>query len=122
MEYLLVDVPASTPLQPQYTFTPCDKRQPFPVENRYLDGHLQDFSALSTYLSRWQEEEFLEAISDFHLLIYLYKMDMLPMRQHMSQLLEAVRTKDSNLAAMFRKEEVWKLLESLITASFSGTG
>ncbi|KAH8265438.1 hypothetical protein KR038_007808 [Drosophila bunnanda] len=122
VEYLLVDVPASTPLQPQYTFTEYDKRQPFPIENRYIDGHLQDFNALSCYLSAWGEEEFLEAISDFHLLVYLYKMDMLPLRQHMGPLLEAVRTKNPNQAAKFKIEEVWKLLESLIQASSGGSG
>ncbi|XP_037820384.1 nuclear protein localization protein 4 homolog isoform X1 [Lucilia sericata] len=122
VEYLLVDVPASTPLQPQYTFTQYDKRTPFPVENRYLDGHLQDFNALSTYLSQWEDEEFLEAISDFHLLVYLFKMDMLPLRQHMKPLLEAVRNKNPNMAYAFKKEDVWKLLESLIHASSSGSG
>lgn len=122
VEYLLVDVPASTPLQPQYTFTEYDKRQPFPIENRYIDGHLQDFNALSCYLSAWGEEEFLEAVSDFHLLVYLYKMDMLPLRQHMGLLLEAVRTKNPNQAAHFKDEEVWKLLESLIQASSGGSG
>lgn len=122
VEYLLVDVPASTPLQPQYTFTEYDKRQPFPIENRYIDGQLQDFNALSSYLSGWAEEEFLEAISDFHLLVYLYKMDMLPLRQHMGPLLEAVRSKNPNKAADFKGEEVWKLLESLVQASSTGNG
>ncbi|KAI8044632.1 hypothetical protein M5D96_000803 [Drosophila gunungcola] len=122
VEYLLVDVPASTPLQPQYTFTEYDKRQPFPIENRYIDGHLQDFNALSCYLANWGDEEFLEAISDFHLLVYLYKMDMLPLRQHMGPLLEAVRTKNPNQAAQFKIEDVWKLLESLIQASSGGSG
>ncbi|XP_017846673.1 nuclear protein localization protein 4 homolog isoform X2 [Drosophila busckii] len=122
VEYLLVDVPASTPLQPQYTFTEYDKRQPFPIENRYIDGQLQDFNALSSYLSAWAQEEFLDSISDFHLLIYLYKMDMIPMRQHMGPLLEAVRTKSPNRAADFKSEEVWKLLESLVQASSTGGG
>ncbi|TMW48436.1 hypothetical protein DOY81_006481 [Sarcophaga bullata] len=122
VEYLLVDVPASTPLQPQYTFTKYDKKSPFPVENRYLDGHLQDFNALSTYLSQWGDEDFLEAISDFHLLLYLFKMDMLPLRQHMKPLLEAVRNHNPNMAYAFKKEDVWKLLESLIHASSSGSG
>ncbi|XP_061386686.1 nuclear protein localization protein 4 homolog [Musca vetustissima] len=49
-------------------------------------------------------------------------MDMLPMRQHMMPLLEAVRNKNPNMAYAFKKEEVWKLLESLIQASSSGSG
>jgi hypothetical protein len=35
VEYLLVDVPASTPLTPQFTFFTDDNVTPFPVENRY---------------------------------------------------------------------------------------
>lgn len=62
VEYLLVDVPASTPLVPIYTFTARSDKNMFPVENRYLDGHLQDFNALSSYLSNWASEEFLEVI------------------------------------------------------------
>lgn len=122
VEYLLVDVPASTPLQPQFTFTQYKKRgEPFPVENRYLDGHLQDFGALSTYLSHWADHEFLEAISDFHLLLYLYRMDTVPLRAHIAPLLEAVRIKNSDLAYSFKASEPWKLLESLIQAS-TGNG
>lgn len=60
VEYLLVDVPASTPVTPMYTFTVRDDKQTFPVENRYLDGHLQDFNALSAYISNWASNDFLE--------------------------------------------------------------
>ena len=34
VEYLLVDVPVSTPLEPIFTFT-AGSRQPFPIENRF---------------------------------------------------------------------------------------
>uniref|UniRef100_T1GRH3 RanBP2-type domain-containing protein n=1 Tax=Megaselia scalaris TaxID=36166 RepID=T1GRH3_MEGSC len=98
-----------------YTFTPCDRKKCFPVENRYIDGHLQDFTALGSYFSSWSmETEFLEAISDFHLLIYLYKMEMLPMKTQMQSLLEAVRTKNKDQAYEFKKNETWTLLESLV--------
>lgn len=60
VEYLLVDVPASTPVTPMYTFTARDDKQMFPVENRYLDGHLQDFNALCAYISNWSGNDFLE--------------------------------------------------------------
>ncbi|XP_055377942.1 nuclear protein localization protein 4 homolog [Condylostylus longicornis] len=122
VEYLLVDVPASTPLTPLYTFTSCDRKESFPVENRYIDGHLQDFNALSSYLSKWTPEQFLEAVSDFHFLLYLYKMDMLPMKNNMSKLFEAVKNKDKKLAAEFKKTEVWATLETLISASSGSTG
>lgn len=34
VEYLLVDIPTSTPLSPQYTFPVNYNVTPFPVENR----------------------------------------------------------------------------------------
>lgn len=143
VEYLLVDVPASTPLVPIYTFTARTDKDMFPVENRYLDGHLQDFNALSAYLSNWAPNEFLEvyyglpfvihsiflnnifyfqAVSDFHLLLYLSRMDMLPMKASMKSLLEAVRTKNSALADEWKQQDVWTTLETLITASSSSAG
>lgn len=122
VEYLLVDVPASTPLVPIYTFTANDTKQMFPVENRYIDGQLQDFNALSAYISKWAPDEFLEAISDFHLLLYLYFMDMLPMKSAMNPLLEAVRIKNYAAAVQWKEQEVWSTLETLITASGSASG
>lgn len=73
VEYLLVDVPASTPVTPLYTFTVRDDKRMFPVENRYLDGHLQDFNALSAYISNWSNNDFLEVkvLLLFHKLAYL---------------------------------------------------
>lgn len=71
VEYLLVDVPASTPLVPIYTFTVRDDKNMFPVENRYLDGHLQDFNALSSYISNWAPNEFLE-VSAIYSVTYTY--------------------------------------------------
>lgn len=123
VEYLLVDVPASMPNEPMYTFTarPGNKDM-FPVENRYIDGHLQDFNALSAYISKWKPNEFLEAVSDFHLLLYLNFMDMLPMKSAMGPLLEAVRTKNYAAAVQWKEQEVWSTLETLITASSSASG
>lgn len=72
VEYLLVDVPASTPLIPIYTFTVRDDKNMFPVENRYLDGHLQDFNALSSYISNWAPNEFLEVSAANNLQGYYY--------------------------------------------------
>lgn len=94
----------------------------FPVENRYIDGQLQDFNALSTYISKWESGQFLEAISDFHLLLYLFFMDMLPMKSAMGPLLEAVRTKNYAAALQWKEQEVWSTLETLITASSSASG
>lgn len=119
VEYLLVDVPASTPLVPIHTFTARDVKEMFPVENRYVDGQLQDFNALSAYISKWGTSEFLEAISDFHLLLYLNFMDVLPMKTALGPLLEAVRTKNYAAAIQWKEQEVWSTLETLISAAGS---
>lgn len=40
VEYLLVDVPASTPLNPQFTFLANQSepnKDPFPIENRFVE-------------------------------------------------------------------------------------
>lgn len=121
VEYLLVDVPATTPLTPTYTFTVREDRRRFPVENRPLDGHLQDFHALSTYLSQWQQHEFVEAISDFHLLVYLARMDVMPIKETMPELLEALRVKNADAVNGWRTQEVWRTLETVIAASSSGS-
>lgn len=60
---------------------------------------------------------FFKAVSDFHLLIYLYRMDMLPLKAEMGPLFEAIKTRDTTLALSFKNQEVWCILEQLISAS-----
>lgn len=64
----------------------------------------------------------LQAVSDFHFLLYLFRMDMLPMKSAMAPLLSAVRTRDNNLALEWKQQEVWTTLETLITASSVQSG
>lgn len=56
-------------------------------------------------------------MSDFHLLLHLYRMDMLPLKSQMGPLLEAVRNKDKAAASEWKNQEVWRTLEELISAS-----
>ncbi|KAJ8683153.1 hypothetical protein QAD02_018945 [Eretmocerus hayati] len=120
VEYLLVDVPASTPLTPQYTFYANDNINPFPVENRLIDGQFQEFNSLSNYMQQFRSDQFLEAISDFHLLIFIASMDTLPLKDHMSPLLEAIRTNDRQKANEWASSEHWATVEQLISASSAG--
>lgn len=46
---------------------------------RPIDGHLQDVSALASYLNQFTRHRFMEAASDFHFLLYIATMDMLPL-------------------------------------------
>lgn len=50
------------------------------VYSRLVEGHLQDFNTLASYLQKFSDEQFLEAVSDFHVLIFIATMDMLPLR------------------------------------------
>ncbi|KAK2581790.1 hypothetical protein KPH14_002266 [Odynerus spinipes] len=117
VEYLLVDVPASTPLSPQFTFYASDNITPFLIENRLIDGQVQEFRSLCTYMRQFNSTQFLEAISDFHLLLFITTMDMLPMKDHMMPLLEAVRNKDKQKAMEWARSEHWATVEELISAT-----
>ncbi|XP_066600186.1 nuclear protein localization protein 4 homolog [Prorops nasuta] len=121
VEYLLVDVPVSTPLAPQFSFFYSSWVTPFPIENRLVDGQIQEFSSLCKYMQQFNSEQFLEAVSDFHLLIFIATMDMLPMKDHMGPLLEAIRTKDKHKGAEWSRSEHWATVEQLISATTGTT-
>lgn len=114
IEYLLVDVPVSTPNEPQFTFYADASIKPFPVENRLLEGHVQDFPHVSSYLRQFKSGQFLEAMSDFHLLIYIATMDILPLMEDMGPLLEAIKNKDKEQAINWSKSQKWETLEHLL--------
>lgn len=117
IEYLLVDVPVSAPVEPKYTFNPIPSKRPFPVENRSGEGSAQSIAALPGYLDQFNDTNFLEAMSDFHLLIYLACLEILPLRQEMKPLLEAIRDKDRAKADKWKKESgQWATLQQLIRA------
>lgn len=82
-----------------------------------VDGHIQDFNSLSSYLGQFTPREFLTAISDFHLLLYIATMDMLPMKEFMDPLLAAVKNRDSEQAQEWTRSEHWATVEQLIAAS-----
>ncbi|XP_013793537.2 nuclear protein localization protein 4 homolog [Limulus polyphemus] len=116
IEYLLVDVPASTPMEPQYTFHIDVGVKLFPIENRLLDGHIQDFNALSSYIRQFSPDKFLETMSDFHVLVYIATMDTLPLKDALDPLLEAIRAKNRELASHWSRSEQWATVEQLIAA------
>lgn len=57
VEYLLVDLPTSSPLTPLYTFPAHE--HPFPVENRQYDERIQDLTGLHNYMQRFKSPDFL---------------------------------------------------------------
>ncbi|KAK8376851.1 hypothetical protein O3P69_010052 [Scylla paramamosain] len=115
VEYLLLDCPVSTPNEPLYTFAVNEAS--FPVANRMVEGHLQDFTTLAAYLKKFTDDQFLEAMSDLHVLIYIAAMDMLPLREYIGPLLEAVKTRNRAAALEWKQSGHWATVEQLVMAS-----
>jgi len=120
VEYLLVDVPVSTPREPRFTFVARSEDKLFPVENRLVDGQIQDFNALASYLNQFNSSTpFLEIVSDFHFLLYIATMEFVSIRDYMGPLYDAIRTGDSPKANEWRQSEVWATVERLVEASIT---
>lgn len=117
IEYLLIQVSAAFPVEPQFTFTCQSQGEHFPHENRSSMGELQDFNALVRYLNQFSPDQFLAAMSNFHLLIFLATCDMLPLRNHLTELCEAIRNQDSTAARHWSKGEQWSTVVQLMQAA-----
>jgi nuclear protein localization family protein 4 len=115
IEYLLVDVPASTPNEPKYTFNPLPHKSPFPIANRFLENQIQDWQRVHAYLNQFTDDAALEALTDFHLLIFLATCDSAAISsQDMDALLRAIRRQDRTLFSQWTQLcESWKQIKSL---------
>uniref|UniRef100_A0A8D1N811 Nuclear protein localization protein 4 homolog n=1 Tax=Sus scrofa TaxID=9823 RepID=A0A8D1N811_PIG len=111
VEYLIIDITTTFPKDPVYTFS--ISQNPFPIENRDVLGETQDFHSLATYLSQSTSSVFLDTVSDFHLLLFLVTNDVMPLQDSISLLLEAVRTRNEELAQTWKKSEQWATIEQL---------
>ncbi|XP_005091943.1 nuclear protein localization protein 4 homolog [Aplysia californica] len=121
VEYLLTTLPAAFASDFHYTFkSNIQNTENFPVENRENIGHRQDFAALTSYLEKFPPNKFLEAMSDFHLLMFLATSDMLPLKEKMQILLEAVKNHDESKALEFKKTEEWATVEEMMSAHEPG--
>ena len=110
VEYLLIDVPTATPLMPRYTFH-VSKNQ-FPIENRPMEGHLQDFTALANHRANFTHDDIVNFFLDFHLLIYLGTQTVSPL--DLNPLLDALRTDALERVFHWMESETWGTLEALI--------
>nr|XP_020856501.1 nuclear protein localization protein 4 homolog isoform X3 [Phascolarctos cinereus] len=77
------------------------------------DVFYKDFHSLATYLSQNTSSIFLDIISDFHLLLFLVTNEVMPLQDSISLLLEAVRTRNEELAQTWKKSEQWATIEQL---------
>jgi nuclear protein localization family protein 4 len=74
VEYLIVDLPAAFAKEAVYMFNESGKsssKTSFPIENRADIGEAQDFVSLKAYMKQFAPTRFIDAMSDFHLLIFL---------------------------------------------------
>uniref|UniRef100_A0A673A0V2 Nuclear protein localization protein 4 homolog n=1 Tax=Sphaeramia orbicularis TaxID=375764 RepID=A0A673A0V2_9TELE len=114
VEYLIIDITTTFPKDPQYTFS---SSQRFPIENRDILGETQDFHSLATYLSQCTSTVFLDIVSDFHLLLFLVTNEVMPLRDSIGLLLDAVKTSNEDLAQTWKKSEQWATIEQLCSKS-----
>lgn len=110
VEYLIIDITTTFPKDPQFTFS---SSQRFPFENRQALGETQDFHSLATYLSQCSPSSFLDIVSDFHLLLFLMTNEVMPLRDSIGLLLDAVKTSNEELAQTWKKSEQWATIEQL---------
>lgn len=101
VEYLLVEVTTTTPLEPCPSLPGGKNGDPFPIENREFSNQkpvgvacpqncantpqqlslpTQDFHQLAVYYNQQSSQDFPITVADFHLLLYLYKCDVVPLK------------------------------------------
>ena len=108
VEYLLIDIAVATPLNPVQSF-----RNGFPVENRPMEGQLQDFASLASH--RRQVPNLPDFFRDFHLLLYLGTQTVHPLDQELLQpLLAAIRDEKNEKIFAWAESSHWHTIEALI--------
>lgn len=99
VEYAIVDVPASMPKEPHYTFRSTQVvkgKQSFPVENR-LD-QLQDMNTLMKYVSQFSQVQLVDAMSDFHVLVFMAAMENVTLQdEDLDILVAAIQAKSNDI-------------------------
>ena len=109
VEYLLIDIPVATPKTPVQTFSTG-----FPVENRPMEGHLQDFASLASL--RQKKPNLPDFFRDFHLLIYLGTQQVQPLSldEELGPLLKALRDEKTELVYDWAESSHWRNIELLM--------
>nr|CAB3264426.1 nuclear protein localization protein 4 homolog [Phallusia mammillata] len=120
LEYLLLDVPTAFSRESQFTCS--NSISEFPACNRDAVGQVQSLSALSKYLSQFPADKFVDALSDFHVLVYLATNDTISLKDEMGILLDAVRNHDNNLATHWSQSASWSTLQELMRHSNEAIG
>ncbi|KJH47302.1 nuclear protein localization protein 4 domain protein [Dictyocaulus viviparus] len=114
VEFLLVDVPTGMPKEPQYTFSPPSTTR-FAIENRETMGETQGGANMSSYISDFTPNQFLEHATNFHFLLYLMTNHLVQFSDiEIQRLCTAVSTQDREGASEWARETVnWQQLVAL---------
>lgn len=118
VEYLIVDVPASMPKEPRYTFYANSKVDSFVVENRSIIGQHQDATTVAKYCRQFTDSTLLDMVSDFHFLLYLVKNDTVHFSvEEIAGLCEAVKNKDQDGVRQWTQNSAqWQTFIHLMTS------
>jgi len=117
VEYLLIDVPVSTPKEPMATFPILTEKKVFPVENRLLESSIQDFNRFATYIQQFRSAEFFDSVADIHVLMFMANLDIMPLREFMGPLLASIKAGDKQEAREWSYLDPWTNLQALVQAS-----
>lgn len=113
VEYLIVDLPAAFAKEPNYKFRDNSTKTVFSVENRSEIGETQDFNSLNNYLKQFpsNHNKFLEAMSDFHVLIFLATNNTVHFNDALDKIIEAILNKNAQKANEWSRTPEWLTVE-----------
>ncbi|CAF0951552.1 unnamed protein product [Brachionus calyciflorus] len=120
VEYLILDLPAAFAKEPTYTFNEGNlAKEPFPIENRADIGESQDFNSLKSYMKQFPPYRFIDAMSDFHLLIFLVTNQTVSIESTIDTLLDAIKSKNAQKANEWAKTPEWSTIEHFLVEGTS---
>jgi nuclear protein localization family protein 4 len=117
VEYLLVELTISTPKEPCPTLPGGKNGEPFPIANREFGGVKPDFHQLANYIRQQYMKDFYYTMSDFQVLLYLYRCDIVPMKEATLELCGLIKAGDIPGIGKWRLKEPWSTIEQLIRAT-----
>lgn len=118
VEYLIIDMPAAFAKDPSFYFNDGSPlvKTPFPVENRNEIGEIQSFDAVQSYMKQFPSHKFLDAISDFHFMIFVITNQAVHFDNVIDALIDAITTKDSQKAIEWSRCSEWLTIEQFYGA------
>ncbi|XP_065176923.1 nuclear protein localization protein 4 homolog [Sycon ciliatum] len=115
VEYLLVQVPVAAPVNPTPMFAADISAAKFPIENRSAVGEVQEFPAFRK-LVHSNASSFLDIVSSFHVLAFMACCDMMPIRDTLMTLCQAVVNRDHDQAARWCQSPEWATVQQVMDA------